>query len=87
MRILQSRGLNMNSKHRLSMFHNMASQLIQHERIRTTRGKAKGLVCLINNIFKKGSKMDPIAKLYLQSRVKIPSAYNKITNGLIDKYR
>jgi ribosomal protein L17 len=87
MRILQSRGLNMNSKHRLSMFHNMASQLIQYERIKTTRGKAKGLVCLINHIFKKSSKMDSIAKRYLRSRVRIPTAYNKILNGLVDKYR
>jgi len=65
----------------------MASQLIQHERITTTRGKAKGLVCLINNIFKRSSKMDSPAIRYLKSRVRIPSAFDKITNGLIDKYR
>jgi ribosomal protein L17 len=65
----------------------MASQLIQYERIRTTRGKAKGLVCLINHIFKKTSKMDSIAKRYLRSRVRIPIAYEKMLNGLMEKYR
>ena len=69
------------------MLYNMASNLIIHERITTTLGKAKSLAYLINHVFKRGFKLDISAKRKIKQILRIPSAYNKFVHGLLDKYR
>jgi len=87
MRNIPFKRLNMYHKHRISMLYNMASNLIIHERIRTTLGKARSLAYLMNNIFKKSYKMDTPALKKARSIIRLPIAYSKLMNGLIDKYR
>jgi large subunit ribosomal protein L17 len=65
----------------------MASNLIIHERIRTTLGKARSLVYLMNNLFKKIAPMNIPAQRKAATIVRIPLAYKKLMNGLVDKYR
>jgi len=74
-------------KHRVSMLYNMASNLIIHEKIRTTYGKAKSLAYLMNNLFKTLAPMDSHAKRKANTIVRIPLAYKKLMNGLLERYR
>jgi len=69
------------------MLYSMASNLIIHERIRTTLGKARSLVFLMNNLFKKIAPMDSHAEKKAKTIVRIPLAYKKLFNGLVEKYR
>lgn len=87
MRIIPFKRLNMYHKHRVSMLYNMASNLIIHERIKTTYGKAKSLAFLINRVFRIGRNIDILAKRNIRSILRIPTAYNKFFNGLLEKYR
>lgn len=87
MRLIPYQRLNMYYKHRIAMLYNMASNLIIHERIRTTLGKAKSLAYLMNNLFRIASPMDTPARKKVKVIVRIPMAYQKLMNGLVDKYR
>jgi len=65
----------------------MASNLIIHERIRTTYGKAKSLAYLMNNLFKCIAPMDNNSLIKARKVVRLPLAYKKLMNGFLDKYR
>lgn len=87
MRLIPYKRLNMYYKHRVSVLYNMASNLIIHERIRTTLGKARSLAYLMNNLFKKIAPMDTHSQKKAKFIVRIPLAYKKLMNGLVEKYR
>jgi large subunit ribosomal protein L17 len=76
------RKLNRNSTHRIAMFRNMASSLVEHEVIRTTLPKAKELRRVLEPLITI-SKEDSVSKRRLVfSRLGNRDAVQKLFNEL-----
>ncbi|MCL4496993.1 MAG: 50S ribosomal protein L17 [Deltaproteobacteria bacterium] len=79
--------LNRTSSHRTSLLRNMASSLIEHERIETTLPKAKVLRSYVEKLITIG-KIDSVAKRRLAfSRLRSKGATTKLFKELGPRYK
>lgn len=80
------RKLNMTASHRRAMFRNMTASLVEHELIRTTLAKAKGLRGFAEPIITI-SKKDSVANRRLAfSRLRNKAAVGKLFSDLGPRY-
>ena len=81
------RQLNRNSSHRQAMFRNMATSLVEHESIRTTLPKAKGLRKVVEPLITM-SKEDSVAKRRLAfARLRDKAAVGKLFTDLGPRFQ
>ncbi len=79
--------LNRTSSHRSALLRNMASSLIEHERIETTLPKAKALRSYVEKLVTLG-KIDSVAKRRLAfSRLRSKKATTKLFKELGVRYK
>ena len=81
------RKLNRTSSHRAAMFKNMMASLIEHEEIKTTVPKAKGLRGFVERLITI-SKVDTVAKRRIVfSRIRSKEAVAKLFNELGPRFK
>jgi len=74
-------------KHSKAMFRTMMTSLIEHERIRTTVGKAKVLTPMINSLFYQAKRNTWQSKLKIQSLIRTKFAQQKLMTNLVRQYK
>ena len=94
---MRGRKLNRHPKHKKALMRNLITQLVTHERIRTTVAKAKELRGLAEKVIHKG-KSHPLLKIstgkmdthmsyvYLNSVFFTPEASTKVKHELVPRY-
>ena len=81
------RKLNRTSSHKISMFKNMMTSLIEHEEIKTTLPKAKELRGFLERLITI-SKVDTVAKRRIVfSRIRSKEAVAKLFNDLGPRFK
>lgn len=81
------RKLGKKSTHRMAMFANMASSLIEHERIETTLPKAKDLRRIIEKLITKGKKGDVHNRRLVFSDLRSNASVDKLFNTLAPRFK
>uniref|UniRef100_A0AAV1UMU8 Large ribosomal subunit protein bL17c n=1 Tax=Peronospora matthiolae TaxID=2874970 RepID=A0AAV1UMU8_9STRA len=80
------RKLNRTSSHRQAMLRTMVTQLIEHERIRTTLPKAKELRRVAEKAVTMAKQSDESARKRAQSIVRTPEAMTKLFEVVGPRY-
>ncbi|KAG7386993.1 hypothetical protein PHYPSEUDO_014869 [Phytophthora pseudosyringae] len=80
------RKLNRTSSHRQAMLRTMVTQLIEHERIRTTLPKAKELRRVAEKVVTMAKQGDEPARKRAQSIVRTPEAVTKLFDVVGPRY-
>ena len=81
------RKLGRTSSHRESMFRNMVTSVIKHERIRTTDAKAKELRKIAEKMITLGKRGDLHARRQVLSFVRDKEMVKKLFGELSERYR
>ncbi|CEG42055.1 ribosomal protein l17 [Plasmopara halstedii] len=80
------RKLSRTSAHRQAMLRTMVTQLIEHERIRTTLPKAKELRRVADKVVTLAKQGDDPARKRAQSIIRTPEALNKLFDIVGPRY-
>lgn len=81
------RKLNRTTSHRLGMFRNMVTSLLDHERIFTTLPKAKELRRWADNMITLGKRGDLHARRQALAVIREKSIVHKVFNELAPRYQ
>ena len=81
------RKLNRTHEHRMAMFANMVSSLIEHEQIKTTLPKAKELKRIADKIITLGKRGDLHARRIAASEIRQDAAVAKLFETLGPRYK
>lgn len=84
--LVKKSKLNKPKDHREAMIKNLAAQVIQYEKINTTKAKAKAVAPYIDKIIRIGKKKDLHARRELQRMLFDELAVMKVLEVLADKY-
>ncbi|GLD95619.1 hypothetical protein PINS_up004296 [Pythium insidiosum] len=80
------RKLNRTSAHRWAMLRTQVTQLIEHERIRTTLPKAKELRRVADQVVTLGKQGDLSSRKRAEGLLRTPEAVNKLFEVLAPRY-
>ncbi|TMW69715.1 hypothetical protein Poli38472_001871 [Pythium oligandrum] len=80
------RKLNRTSAHRWAMFRTQVTQLIEHERIRTTLPKAKELRRVADQVVTLAKQGDLSARKRAEGILRTPAAVDKLFNEFAPRY-
>lgn len=81
------RRLNMYSKQRWSMLRTMTASLFMHEKVTTTKARAKTLVPVVNKIYKMALKNDKHSMIKIAGLLRANDSYYKLFNNLLNRYK
>ena len=84
---IAGRKLGVTTSHRLAMFRNMATSLLQHEQITTTLPKAKELRPYVERIITLGKRGGLHARRQAYAQVMDEKVVDKLFTTLADRYR
>ena len=81
------RKLNRDRKHRKALFRNLATQLIEHERITTTLPKAKEMRSFVEKLVHKAKRGTNADVNYIESKIYTKSAIQKLQNEIAPRFK
>src|SRR3989338_8134771 len=81
------RKLGKTSSHRWAMFRNMATSLVEHERIETTLHKAKEMRSIADHLITLGKRNDLHARRQTLSFIRSPLVVDKIFSELAPRFK
>lgn len=84
---MKGRKLNVTTSHRLAMFANMSTALIQHEQIKTTLPKAKELRPFVEKLVTLAKNNNLAARRRLIAKIKDIKAVDKLITNLANRYK
>ncbi len=84
--LIKGRTFGRRSEHRLSMYRNLAVQLIKNEQIKTTEAKAKEIKPVVEKLITQGKKGDLHNRRLVTSFARDKSAVSKLFDDLAGRY-
>jgi large subunit ribosomal protein L17 len=84
---MSGRKLNKTSSHRRAMFSNMASSLLLHEQIKTTKPKAKDLRVFVDKMITLGKRGDLHSRRQALAFLQDKAVVAKIFDTLAERYK
>lgn len=85
--LLKGRTLGRRTEHRLSMYRNLAVQLIKNEQIKTTEAKAKEIKPVVEKLITQGKKGDLHNRRLVTSFARDKFAVTKLFEDLASRYQ
>jgi len=79
--------LNITSSHRIAMFSNMATSLLEHRVIRTTDAKAKALKPLVDRIISTAKGNDLHAKRLVARTIHDKAVFKKLFDEIVPQFK
>lgn len=84
--LIKGRTLGRRSEHRLSLYRNLAVQLIKNEQIKTTEAKAREIKPMVEKLITQGKKGDLHNRRLVTSFARDKSAVSKLFDDLAGRY-
>ena len=75
---MRGRKFGRNANHRLALMRNLATSLMEHQRITTTLAKAKEVRPLIEKLIRKAKKNDAQSQIFLNKALFTSSAIRSL---------
>jgi len=79
--------LNRNTAERKSLYRNLITSVITHNRIRTTESKAKAVKPFLEKVITMAKKNTDAARRMLSSEVMTDEARNKLNTELVERFK
>ena len=83
----KGRQLGRNTKHRLAMFRNLVTALLEHERIETTKAKAKELRGIVDRMITMGKDGSLHARRRALSFIRSKDVVSKLFSDVAGRFR
>ncbi len=81
------RRLSRTTEHRLAMMRNLVTAVLEHERVETTRAKAKEVRLLVERMISLGKRGDLHARRQSLEIVRLPKVVGKLFGELKERYQ
>ena len=81
------RKLNRDRKHRKALFRNLATQLVEHERITTTLPKAKEMRSFVEKLVHKAKRGTNADVNYIKEKLFTANAVEKLQNEIAPRFK